>query len=149
MATYDDIRLQKGSIDITLFTELATENLKNNVQIIPPVQVAQNQASGSKIPKILDMLKITETYVFKCAITKDGLDSAQDVKSDLNTLAKGAGIDGAEPITLTYEDTAFTGYITDLVIKRHNSDNAAANYNGDDSKEYDVTLTFTIGEAVA
>ena len=149
MAINDDIVLTKGIITVSLFTSLATENLRNNVQIIPPVQTAQNQEEGAKDAKIVDLLRITETYVFRGMITKTDTKSAKEVKDELRTLAKGANVNGAGPVTLTYEDESLEGYITDLVIKKAVNDNTVVNYSGDDSAEYDVTVTITLGKSVA
>lgn len=149
MAINSDVNFVKGSFNVTLFTELPTENLVNAIQFVPTVQVPQLQSAGSQLNKAVDLLKITESYVFKCAITKTDSKSAKDIKDELKSLAKGAGINGGGPITMTYEDDALTGYITNLVFKKVNNDNAQASYPGKDSKEYDVTITFTLGEAVA
>ena len=149
MATNDDIRLAKGVFNITLFTTNDTENLKNNLQKIPPIQPAGKQELGPKETKVVDLLRITETFVFGCVITKSGSTSAKTVKKNLQSLAKGAGVNGGTPATLYYEDETFSVYVEDLVIKKVKNDNAVENYSGDDAAEYMVTITLVKGEEVS
>lgn len=149
MSVYDDIRFVKGSYDVTLFTVIPTENLKNAIQFVPPVQTPGNQSLGPRRPKASDLLKITESFVFKTQITKTSTKSAQEIKAELKQIFKGGGIDGGSPVTMHYEDETFPVYITDLVIKRASDVSAKDTYADKDMNEYDVTITCTIAEDVA
>ena len=148
MAINDDITITKGGLTVTIFTEIPTENLKNILTVVPPVQAIDNQDQGPKPPKVIDLLRITESYVMKGGITKDGATTAKVIKDRLRTIAKGANTKGG-PAVLVYEDESINVFISDLVIKKVTNDNASANYSGSDSKEYDVTITMVKGESVS
>ncbi|HED38496.1 MAG TPA: hypothetical protein ENI76_09690 [Ignavibacteria bacterium] len=143
MATNDDIRIQKGTYDITLFTVNNTENWKNTVQVIPGVTTGGNQINQPNLPQVVDIQRTTYSYVFECGITSTATQTAKQVKDDVRIMFEGARSTG-EPILLTYEDKQLSVYFEDCVVKK-NSSNTVGNYSGEDSFEYNVTLTFVEG----
>jgi hypothetical protein len=69
MAINDDITLSKGAFTVTMFTTRSTENFKNTLTVVTGVVSPSNQDSGVKLPTVVDLLRITHTYVFECYIT--------------------------------------------------------------------------------
>ena len=148
MARKDDITLAKGALSITMFTVDDVENLKNNLRVIPGVVSPDNQNTGSKVASVVDLLRITESYKFECYIVETTAISALTAKNTLKQIAKGASV-SSTPVTLTYEDSSIDVFIENLVIKGISNDDAVANgYVGEDSAEYQVTISLVKGKLV-
>lgn len=148
MAVNDDITLAKGSYSATLFTTGSSENFKNVLQVIPGVTTPANQAGGTKVPTVVDLLRITHTFSIDAYITPTASKSAKEVKNDLITIFNGGGVNN-ETITLTYEDETHDVFFEDCVIKKINNDDVTATgYSGLDNAEYHVTLTIVEGKLV-
>lgn len=148
MAINDNITLSKGSFSVTIATTKPSENFKNTLIVVPPVQAPANQDQGPKASKVVDLLRITHSFVFGGHITATASKSAKEVKDDLIQILEGAGVSGGTPATLTYEDDTFSVYVEDLVILKVLNDNAVETYSGKDSIEYNVTIKLIVGEAV-
>lgn len=148
MAINDNITLSKGNFTVVLATTKQTENFKNTLIVVPPVQAPENQDQGPKTSKVVDLLRITHSFVFGGHITATDSKTAKEVKDDLIQLFKGAQTKGGTPVTLTYEDDTFNVFVEDMVILKLVNDDAASNYSGKDSIEYDVTLKLIEGESV-
>jgi len=148
MATNDDIVISKGDLSVTLFTVDGTaENIKNVLKVIASSGGTSNsnQEDGAKETKIVDLLRITESYHIEGYIHDSATKTAKQIKDDLKSIVNGAGINGGE-ISIVYEDTTITGYIEDLTIKKViNDDVAGSGYTGKDSADYRVTLEFIKG----
>lgn len=148
MARKDDITLAKGALSVSLWTSSDAENFKNALQVIPGIVSPDNQNAGVKKPSVVDLLRITHTYVFECYIYHTAALPAKTVKDNLISIFNGANVNST-PATLTYEDTSIDVFTEDLVIKGISNDNAVENgYTGDDSAEYQVTLTVVEGKLV-
>lgn len=114
---YSDIRLQKGSLDITLFTNDVTEGGDNQLTVIPIPTTKGNQPSGQKDTKVVDLLRITNTFHIIAYITSLGGKSGFTIKQELKSLFKGAGIEGGAT-TLTYDTETFDVFAQKWVIKK-------------------------------
>jgi hypothetical protein len=148
MARKDDIVLAKGSKSVTMWTVADAENFKNVLQVIPGIVSPDNQNTGVKKPSVVDLLRITHTYQFECYIYHTAALPAKTVKNNLIAIFNGASVNST-PATLTYEDESIDVFVEDLVIKGISNDDAVANgYTGDDSAEYQVTLTLVEGKLV-
>jgi len=148
MAVNDDITLSKGDISVTLFTSRAVENYKNLLTTVPGVVSPDNQDKGSTVATVVDLLRITTSFVFECGITATSTSTAKQIKEQLLTLFHGANVEST-PAILTYEDESIDVFFQDLIIKKVYNDNVAENgYSGDDSLEYLVTITLINGELV-
>lgn len=148
MAVNDDITLTKGAFSVTLFTSDSSENFKNILQIIPGVTTPANQAGGTKVPTVVDLLRITHTFSIEAWIVPTAIKTAKQIKSDLINIFNGGGVNNAS-ITLLYEDESHDVFFEDCVIKKVNNDNVVATgYDGLDNAEYHVTLTIVKGKLV-
>lgn len=148
MAINDDITVTKGALSVTMFTSTSTENLKNALTVITGVVSPSNQDSGVRLPTVVDLLRITHTFVFECFITATASKTAKGVKTDLISIFNGANVE-SEPVTLTYEDNTINVFFEDLVIKKINNDDiVSTGYSGQDAAEYQVTLTVVEGRIV-
>lgn len=148
MAINSNITISKGSLSVTIATTKPSENFKNVLQVLPPFQAQDNQDQGPKKSKVVDLLRISHSFVFGGHITATDDKTAKEVKDDLIQILKGASIKGGGPATLTYEDDTFDVYIEDIVFLKVLNDDAVSNYSGKDSVEYDVTIKLVEGEAV-
>jgi hypothetical protein len=148
MARKSDIVLSKGGISVSLWTVSDAENFKNIVKVIPGVVSPDNQADGVKQSTVVDLLRITHTLQFECYIYHTTALSASTVKANLISIFNGASV-SSTPVVLRYEDISYNVFIEDLVIKGISNDDAVAHgYTGDDSAEYQVTLTLVEGKIV-
>jgi len=148
MTVNDDIKLTKGIYSVTLFTNESTENFKNALTVKPSVISPAKQSSGSKKAMVVDLLRITHTFVIHCYIVRSGSKTAKEIKRHLIKIFEGGGV-GSSPVKLTYEDEEFDVFFEDCVIKKINNDNIVeTNPNISDSAEYSVTLTLVEGRLV-
>lgn len=148
MARKDDIILTKGAKSVTLFTVADTENFKNLLKVVPGVVSPDNQNTGAKLPSVVDLLRITHTYQIEGYIVETDAISALTAKNNLISIFKGANVNST-PAVLTYEDSSINVFVEDCVIKGVSNDDAVANgYTGEDSAEYQVTLTLIEGKLV-
>ncbi len=148
MARKDDIVLAKGAKSVTMWTVSDAENFKNILKVIPGSVSPDNQDTGSKISSVIDLLRITHTLQFECYIYHTEALPAKTVKTNLKSIFNGANVNST-PATLTYEDESVDVFAEDLVIKGISNDDAVANgYTGDDSAEYQVSITLVEGKLV-
>ena len=144
----DDITIAKGAYSVGMFTTTSAENFKNTLTVVTGVVSPNNQASGTKDPTVVDLLRITHTFTVECYITKTASKSALQVKKDLIKIFNGADIDST-PADLTYEDSHYDVFAEDLVIKKINNDDmVSSSYTGLDAAEYQVTMTVVEGKLV-
>ena len=144
----DDITIAKGAYSVSMFTTTSAENFKNPLTVVTGVVSPNNQADGVKDPTIVDLLRITHTFTFECYITKTDSKTAKQVQTDLIKIFNGADVDSV-PAVLTYEDGTYNVFPEDLVIKKINNDDVVGGgYTGDDSAEYQVTMTVVEGKLV-
>lgn len=149
MATNTNITLVKGAFSITLQTTRATENWKNILKVVPGVTSKDNQVNDPNKSQVVDLQRTTYSYVIECFITATSspVKTAKQVKDDLRTVFEGARTNGGA-IVLTYEDSSINVFFEDCVVIKISNDDAPTGYSGDDSTEYQVTLTLVEGEEV-
>lgn len=150
MAYNDDVTFTKGDFSVSIWTTKPTENFKNELKVIAPVSAPATQENTPEPATVVDLLRTIHTFVIGGNITKTSEKTAKQVKDDLVSIMKGAGVSGATPVTMAYDGDSILGFIKDLVIVKFPSDNAAltANYAGEDAAEYQVTITFVEGTNV-
>lgn len=148
MAFNDDIVLSKGVYSVTIFTTKPTENFKNELKVIAPVKAPGSQSETLGPATVVDLLRITHTFVIGGYITATETKTAKRVKDDLVAIMRGGGQNGAGAVDLTYDGDNLKVFIKDLVIIKTPNDNASAGYSGKDSGEYQITLTLTEGEGI-
>jgi hypothetical protein len=151
MATNSNITISKGSLSVEIHTVDGTaENIKNTLKIIAGSggTTEGNQSGGPKDTKVIDLLRIQESYHIEGYLTADDTYTAKQVKDNLRTIVKGAQTNGGE-ITMVYEDENITGYIEDITIKKIiNDDVVGSGYSSKDSAEYRVTIEFVKGVSI-
>ena len=148
MARKADIILVKGGKTVILWTVSDSENLKNALKVIPGVVSPDNQYTGVKKSTVVDLLRITHSFQFECYIYETNALSALANKNNLKSIFNGANV-SSTPVTMTYEDSSVDVFIEDLVIKGVNNDNVVDNgYAGEDSAEYQVSLSLVEGKLV-
>lgn len=148
MAYNDDFTISKGSFSVTLFTTSVSDNFKNKLTAIAGVTSPAKSAEGVKDTKVVDLLRITHTFSLGGVITAETGKTAKEVKDDLISIIKGAGLNGGSPATLQLDGDTFNVYIEDCVFQKIFNDNAAENYTGLDSAEWNVNLTLVEGVSV-
>ena len=141
----NEITFAKGSITVTIETTEVVENFKNPVIFIRPAQSKDNQASGAKTPKIIDLLMITRSFKIEGHITATNGKTAVQVRDELRDLVDGANTAGGD-ITMVYGADSITGAIEDLIIKEVRFDEPST-LTADVAK-YSVSITFTQGKAI-
>lgn len=114
---YDNINLTKGALDITLFTNDVTEGGENKLTVLPIPATKKDQPDGQKPTKIVDLLRITNTFHIIAYITAFGGKTGLQIKQDLKSLFRGAGIAGGA-ITLTYDSETFDVFAQKWVINK-------------------------------
>ncbi len=138
----DVITLVKGSYTVTIDAIQVTENYSNKLFIITPPQTKQNQASGVKDNKAVDLLRITHEIIIRGALAPTATKSSDDVRSDLIRILQGAGVSGT-PIVVTYSshpDSPMNMFMEKCMIQENPIDSDPAVGDTDLSK-YIVQIT--------
>lgn len=141
----NELTISKGAFTVTLYTDNIAQEYRNKLFPITPAQGADNQAGGPRDVKIVDLLRITHTYVIKCFIAGTDSKTAKTVKDELVSIAKGGGIAGGVT-TLTYDGDSIDGYIEKFNITERSEDNPSDAIR--DQARYEVALTFIEGVAI-
>lgn len=141
-----ELTLAKGGTTVTIYTVTVAENFTNKIFIITPAQASQNQASGPKDNKIVDLLRIVHQFVIKGYIASSATRTAKQVKDDLVSIYEGAGAVGGVT-TLTYDSDNFNGYVEKLNVVEKAEDNPLDS-SGKDYARYEVAITFVEGVSV-
>lgn len=147
MATNDNIVLTKGNYTVTLFTTDIAENWKNLLKIVPGITSKDNQINAPNKSRVIDLQRSNYNYVISGYITKSATQTAKQIKDDLRIIFEGSRQSGG-PIILTYEDNSINVFFEDCVVKKIINDDTVTNYTGDDSAEYNVTVTLVEGDEV-
>ena len=146
--TYADINLVKGAYDITLFTNQITEGGENQLTVVPIPTTKTDQESGQKETKVVDLLRITNTFHTIAYLTNSGGLNATEIKENLKTMFKGAGISGG-PIVLTYDGLTYNVFAQKWVIQKMlESKDIISNVGTTDVAHYMCTLDLVEGEAI-
>jgi len=147
LATNDNIVLTKGNYTVTLFTTDIAENWKNLLKIVPGITSKDNQINAPNKSRVIDLQRSNYNYVISGYITKSATQTAKQIKDDLRIIFEGSRQSGG-PIILTYEDNSINVFFEDCVVKKIINDDTVTNYTGDDSAEYNVTVTLVEGDEV-
>jgi hypothetical protein len=133
----------KGSISLTLPATGFTDDLDDNLTILPIPSTASNQSVGQKSTKILDLLRITRMMTLTAEIT------TKADKSTLISLVQGAGINGGT-IRLTYDGDDYYGYIKKVTITERTGAGAvvASGTYSTSMTRYIATIIFYEGESM-
>lgn len=153
MAT-GNITIAKGSYSVTIQTVEVDDNYSNNViNKIPTTTAPQNQSDGPSDRKIIDLLDITHELLVRGQITATSTKTAEDVRDDLISILKGAGVSAGSGnlyCTVTYGTHTYNMFIEKLAIKEVSSDydpssstDEKANYT--EVSKYDVQVTLIEG----
>jgi len=143
-----DITVSKGSYSVTIQSNEIPEEYANKLTVLPIPQNANNQSSGQKDVKILDLLRLTHTLIIKGYITATASKTAKEVKDDLFSIIKGGGEDGGT-VTLTYDGDSYEGYIEKVIItEKAQDDPVGAGYSDTDHARYEIILNFIEGVAI-
>ena len=139
-----DIVFSKGALSEGVYVQSVNEEYSNKLIILNIPQVSSNQELGSKTPKVLDLLRITNQFVIRAYITNESGKTSKVIKDNLKSIANGGGINGGT-ITMTYEGDSYTGYMEKLVITKEADDGASD--SSEQIRKYTLTITFIVGEA--
>ena len=96
-----EITIAKGAFSVIIYADNVIENYDNIIFSIKSPQTKQKQDTGPKTVKVIDLLRVTHTIVLQGYITPTATKTADQVKSDLISLFKGAGVTGSAA-TVTY-----------------------------------------------
>lgn len=141
----NNITIEKGGITITLDTVEVAENFDNRLLFIRPPQTKQQQDSGPKDAKVIDLLMITHTMVARGYITGTASLTAKQVKGNLITIFKGANTKGGACI-VNYAGDNFNMFIEKLIITEKSFDES--NTIGIDVAKYDIQITLSEGISI-
>lgn len=127
MGATGNIIISKGAYSVTINTLEVDDNYSNKVlDKIPTTREPQNQSLGPRDKLIIDLLDITHEILVRGQITPTASKTAEEVRDDLITILKGAGVDSDSGqnmyCTVTYGGSSFNMYITKLAIKEKSSD---------------------------
>lgn len=137
-----EVTISKNSVSVTIYAREVVDNLNNNIFSIKVPQAKQNQSSGPKSTKIIDLLRITREFLISGVITATASKTAKQVKDDLYNIAEGAGADGGV-VTLVYDGDSIDGIIEKVTAKEEPSD--APSPEPEDFAKYDVQINFLKG----
>jgi len=117
-----DVLISKGDYSVIIYVSEITDNMTNKIFPISPGVGKQNQDSGPKDTKIVDLLRIVrEINIQRGMITGTSALTAKQVKDNLITIFKGANQKGGT-CTFVYDGNTFTGFIEKLTISEKASD---------------------------
>jgi hypothetical protein len=140
-----NVEISKNSTSVTIHSVEATENFDNKLIFIRPPQMSQNQSSGPKDTKAIDMLIITHTLVVRGHINKTASKTAKQVINDLKSIFKGAQTTGG-PCTVVYDGDSLSMFPEKLtIIKKPLSE---ADTSDTSVIQYDVQLTLVEGVSI-
>lgn len=104
-----NLLFRKGDISLSLDCTGFSDDLDDNLTILPIPTTKSNQSGGQKDTKILDLLRITRMMTLTAEIR------TKADKSTLISLVQGGGINGGT-IRLTYDGDDYYGYIKKVTI---------------------------------
>jgi len=136
----NEITFAKGGTTVTVETVEITENFKNKVIFIRPPQTKDNQASGAKTPKAIDLLMITRSFLIRGHISPTSGNTAVVVRDQLRTMISGGGVAGGK-IDMVYGGDTISGYIEDLTMKEVRFDEPGGTLATNVAK-FDISVTF-------
>lgn len=141
----NEITLTKGAFTVTIGTAEIDENYSNKLSLITPPQVKNNQDSGPKDNKIIDLLRVTHEFLIRGYLTGTASKTAKEVREDLRNIFKGAQAKGGV-VTMVYDGDSYTGYIEKVGCKEVASDEPGT--MPEDAVKYSVQVTFVEGVSI-
>lgn len=143
MATITELTLSKGEYTVTVYANQIEDGFRNNIfKIIIPVG-KQNQASGPRVPKIVDLLRIERTWRILGYIINNA------DKNKLIKIIEGGGIAGGG-VTFSYSDggdaTSFTVFVEACIITQKAADEPTIDPS--DFAKFDINMTLIKGTVV-
>jgi len=158
--TTTNITISKGDYSVTLYPTEIPEEYANKLTILPIPQTADNQSSGAKDTKILDLLRLTHSFVIKAYITPSATGNAgktqdsggsttltaKECKEILKTIIQGAGADGGV-CSLVYDSDTYEGYIEKCIFTEKAADDPSTRSSIEEAR-YEIALTFVEGVSI-
>ena len=141
----EEITLTKGAYSVEVHAEKITDSYEKKIFFIRPGTSTQQQSDGPKETRCVDLLIITHSFVVKGWITGTSTKTALEVKNDLATIIKGAGI-SAGPTTLSYAGTDYSVYIEKSYVTESSQDEPAS--IGEEIAKYEISLTLIEGTKI-
>jgi len=139
----NEVTLTKGEYITTIYSVLVSEIFSNKLTPLTIPVGRQNQDSGSRKPKVIDLLRITRKFTIKGHIINN------TDKNALIQIINGAGQKGG-PVILSYPDgadnTTFNTFIESFTIEQKSTDEPDSPPT--DYAKYDVDITLIEGETV-
>jgi len=153
MAT-QPITITKNGKTVYVYPESVAYNSENKLYMITIPTVENNQATGAKTTKVIDLLRITKTYNVKGYLTDEtsGLGIVQ--KNTLRDIAEGAGANGGEisceidPNNPVAKYKTINCYIEKMTIEETPSDLDETKTYSTDVVKYRVDITLVEGVSV-
>lgn len=140
------LNFKKGNYDVDVHAEKFSESFKNKIFDITPAQTQQNQSSGPKETKLVDLLRIKHQIKIKAWITPTNTKTAKQVKKELIKIHQGGETDGGT-IEMTYDGDTYSGIIESLTIDEESDDANDSNMDEQQAK-YQLDITFIEGNSI-
>ena len=158
MAATGNITLSKGAHSVTLQTIEVDDNYSNKVnEKIPTLREPQSQSLGPRDKIVIDLLDITHEMLVRGEITPTATQTAEEVRDELITMMKGAGVSAGTGqnmhITVTYGTNTYTMFMTKLAVKEKSTDfnpasDAIEKADYQEASKYTVQITLFEGVSV-
>jgi hypothetical protein len=154
MVNTNYITISKEGLTSTIYVTESHLNLDNKLFLITPPTAPASQATGPATPKVIDLLRITQTYRIRGHIISTTLSDAYTQINTLRTIAKGANGTGGsctvevEPDNPDSDYRSIHGFIEKLTITRRPQDIDSTKTYSDDTVFFDIDMSVTWGLAV-
>ncbi len=139
-----NVTITKGEFNVIIHTVEVTEDYANAFRISPLPQTKQNQDSGPKGTKVIDLLKITHSLMIRGWVNKTSTKSAKEVIDDLKSIFEGGGTKGGNA-SIVYDGDILNMFPEKLTIIKgplrepSNPDSSIA--------QYQISMTLVEGTA--
>ena len=142
----NEAQISKGGNTSVLSSVRIEDNFKNKIFVITPARSPQNQSGGPADTKVVDLLRITRTFVVKGHV----LSNAE--KNTLIQILEGGGLNGGG-VNFQWEDGGDFDFAsgTTVFIESCNFSQIASDEPDtipDDFAKHEVTLTMVKGTVV-
>ena len=148
------VTISKGAKTVTIYPIERNHNLKNKLFVITPPTSPNSQDEGPKTPKIIDLLRITQTFRVKGRIISATKSNAYSQKNDLIEICEGADVQGGV-CTLVFEPDnpvsargTIEGFIENFIVTERAGDLDSSLTYPDDTIWFEVDLSLVLGESV-
>jgi hypothetical protein len=138
-----DVTISKGAYSVIIYVTEISENLTNKIFPITPIVGKQNQDTGPKDTKVVDLLRNTRGInITRGYIAGTSTKTATEVKADLISIFNGAGVKGGVT-SFVYDGNTLSGFIEKITITETASDEPTT--LTEDVAKYLVQLNFIVG----